>query len=240
MNFSRVVFCDFDGTITTQDTFVRTCPPNAFGGLYRPVSVLEKFAPEAAAQFLPAIYRREITLKAGVDKTLGLIPAQDYPALIKFVADQPIRPGLKEFIDFLNNAAIPFVIISGGLTGMVKAVLERQQLLSSVTAIHAGEVATKGRFLQPYCQISSNTEFVAKVIAMNQYSAEEKVAIGDSVTDINMSLAADVVFARDREAWAEPNRLQQYLIEENKSYIPWQDFFEIRDYLAAKWQDREG
>jgi 2-hydroxy-3-keto-5-methylthiopentenyl-1-phosphate phosphatase len=185
MNFSRVVFCDFDGTITTKDTFV---------------SVLEKFAPEAAAQFLPAIYRRKITLKASIDKTLGSIPTQYYPALIEFVADQPIRPRLQEFIEFLNNATIPLVIISGGLTGMVKAVLERQQLLSGITAIYAGEVATESDFLQPYSQISSNTEFVAKAIVMEHHPAEEKIAIGGSVTDINMSLAADVVFARDRVA----------------------------------------
>jgi 2-hydroxy-3-keto-5-methylthiopentenyl-1-phosphate phosphatase len=213
MNSSRVVFCDFDGTITTKDTFV---------------SMVERFAPEASAQILPAVFRREITLKAAVEKMLGSIPAQDYPALIEFVAQQPIRPGVKEFIEFLNNATIPFVVISGGLTGMVQAVLERQQLLSGVAAIYAGEVKTTGNFLQPYSLISSDTEFVAKAIAMAQYSAEEKIAIGDSVTDINMSLAADLVFARDR--------LKQYLDEENKPYIQWHDFWEIRDYLAASWQ----
>jgi 2-hydroxy-3-keto-5-methylthiopentenyl-1-phosphate phosphatase len=211
MNSSRVVFCDFDGTITTKDTFV---------------TVLEKFAPETAAQILPAIYRREITLKTGIGKTLGAIPARDYPAMIEFMAEQPVRPGLKEFIEFLNNATIPFVVISGGLTGMVKAVLEHQGLLNSVTAIYAGEVDTTGDFLQPYSLISSDTEFVAKAIIMNKYSAQEKIAIGDSVTDINMSLAADVVFARDR--------LQHYLDLENKSYIQWNDFFEIREYLEAK------
>ena len=213
MNSSRVVFCDFDGTITTKDTFI---------------SVLEKFAPKAATQTLPAIFRREISLKEGIDKTLGKIPVQNYPAMIEFIAQHPVRPGLKEFIEFLNNATIPFVVISGGLTGMVQAVLEHQQLMDGVTAIHAGEVETRGEFLQPYSAISSDTEFVAKEIAMAQYSAQEKIAIGDSVTDINMSLAADLVFARDR--------LKQYLDVENKPYVQWHDFWEIRDYLAASWQ----
>lgn len=216
MNSSRVVFCDFDGTITTQDTFV---------------SMLEKFAPQAAAQILPAVFRREITLKAATDKTIGSIPTQNYPAMIEFVAQQPIRPGLREFIEFLNYATIPFVVISGGLTGMVQAVLKRQQLMAGVTAIYAGEVDITGDFLQPYCEISSDTEFVAKTIAMGRYSAEEKIAIGDSVTDINMSLAADLVFARDR--------LKHYLDTENKPYVQWHDFFEIRDYLAASWQINE-
>ena len=210
MNSSRVVFCDFDGTITNQDTFV---------------SVLEKFAPETASRVLPAIFRRELTLKDGITKTLGAIPAHYYPDIIEFIAEQPVRPGLKEFVEFLKDEAIPFVVISGGLTGMVKAVLERQQLLSGVTAIYAGEVETTGEFLEPYSAISSDTEFVAKAIAMERHPATEKIAIGDSVTDINMSLAADLVFARDR--------LKQYLDSENKSYIPWNDFWDIKDYLMT-------
>ncbi|MEN9568740.1 MAG: hypothetical protein RLZZ69_3938, partial [Cyanobacteriota bacterium] len=213
MNSSRVVFCDFDGTITTKETFV---------------NMVEKFAPEAAAQILPAVFRREISLKASVEKILSSIPAQDYPAIIEFIAQHPVRSGLREFIEFLNNATIPFVVISGGLTGMVQAVLEHQQLMDGVTAIYAGEVDTTGDFLQPYCEISNATEFVAKEIVMAQYSAQEKIAIGDSVTDINMSLAADLVFARDR--------LKQYLDAENKPYVQWHDFWEIRDYLAASWQ----
>ena len=210
MDSSKVVFCDFDGTITTQDTFV---------------SVLEKFAPKTASQVLPALFRRELTLKDGISKTLGAIPSRHYPDIIEFIAKQPVRPGLKEFIEFLNEAAVPFVVISGGLKGMVKAVLEHQNLTEGVSAIYAGEVDTTGEFLQPYSQISSDTEFVAKAIAMKRYPASKKIAIGDSVTDINMSLAADLVFARDR--------LKQYLDNENKSYIPWQDFWEIKDYLAA-------
>ena len=210
MDSSKVVFCDFDGTITTQDTFV---------------SVLEKFAPETASQVLPALFRRELSLKDGISKTLGAIPARHYPDIIEFIAEQPVRPGLKEFIEFLNDKAVPFVVISGGLTGMVKAVLEYQDLTKGVSAIYAGEVDTTGDFLQPYSQISSDTEFVAKAIAMERYPASQKIAIGDSVTDINMCLAADLVFARDR--------LKQYLDSENKSYIPWQDFWEIKNYLAA-------
>ena len=160
MNSSRVVFCDFDGTITNRDTFV---------------SVLEKFAPETASRVLPAIFRRELTLKDGITKTLGAIPAHYYPDIIEFIAEQPVRPGLKEFVEFLKDEAIPFVVISGGLTGMVKAVLERQQLLSGVTAIYAGEVETTGEFLEPYSAISSDTEFVAKAIAMERHPATEKL-----------------------------------------------------------------
>ena len=213
MKLSRVVFCDFDGTITTQDTFVK---------------ILEKFIPEVAAQKLPAIFRREITLKEGIHQTLGSIPSVQYPEIIDYMAHQPMRPGFTEFVDFLDYAEVPLVVISGGLIDMVKAVLEKQRLLDRITEIYAGEVDTTRDFLQVYSQIESESEFVAKAEVMNQYSAEEKIAIGDSVTDINMSLAADLVFARDR--------LIKYLDIENKDYIQWQNFFDIKDRLATEWQ----
>ncbi|HEY9771681.1 MAG TPA: hypothetical protein V6C71_24825 [Coleofasciculaceae cyanobacterium] len=56
MNPSRVVFGDFDGTITSQDTFV---------------GVLEKFTPEVAYKLLPMIYRREMILKQLVKQAFG-------------------------------------------------------------------------------------------------------------------------------------------------------------------------
>jgi 2-hydroxy-3-keto-5-methylthiopentenyl-1-phosphate phosphatase len=213
MKSSRVVFCDFDGTITTKDTFV---------------GVLEKFTPEVAAKLLPIVYRREITLKEGVQQALGSIATDDYPNIIEYIAQQPIRSGFKEFLDFLNYLEIPLVVISGGLTGMVKAVLEHQQLIESVTAIYAGEVDLSGKYLQVYSSVESETELVAKAQVMAKYSALETIAIGDSVTDINMALAADLVFARDR--------LMGYLDTENKPYIQWQDFYEVQDYLTAYWQ----
>ena len=188
MNPLRVVFCDFDGIITTQDTFVK---------------VLEKFVPEVAAKKLPAIFRREITLKEGIHQTLGSIPSVHYPKIIDYMASQPIRPGFTEFVDFLHYAEVPLIVISGGLTGMVTAVLEKQRLLGRVAGIYAGEVDTRGEFLQVYSLIESESEFIAKAKVMANYSAVEKIAIGDSVTDINMSLAADLVFARDWRSLAE-------------------------------------
>ena len=144
------------------------------------------------------------------------------------MSHQPIRPGFTEFIDFLDYAGVPLVVISGGLTGMVKAVLKKQQLIDRIAGIYAGQVDTTGEFLRVYSKMESELEFVAKVKAMAMYPAEEKIAIGDSVTDINMSLAADLVFARDP--------LKGYLDIENKDYIQWQDFFDIKDRLAARWQ----
>ena len=213
MKFQRVVFCDFDGTITQEDTFV---------------SILERFSPEAAQRLLPKVFSRELTLIEGIQQTIGSIPSIYYPQIIEHIAHRPVRSGLSELLDFLNNHDIPFVVISGGLIDIVRAVLAKQQLLDRVSAIYAGEVDATGEYLRVYSEVESDTELVAKAIAMSKYPGSEKIAIGDSVTDINMSLAADLVFARDR--------LIAYLDMEEKPYVQWSDFNDVHSCLARRWQ----
>ncbi len=217
-NSTKVVFCDFDGTITAKESFV---------------SMLEEFAPQVAEELLPLIFAQKLTLKAGVKQILGSIPADCYPQILERAASLSIRPGLKELLAFLNAQQIPFIVISGGLRGMVETVLKQffsstsQPLINSVTAIHAADIDASGQYLQVYSDYVGDTELVAKAQIMAQYPATETIAIGDSVTDINMALQADLVFARDR--------LIQYLVAANKPYVRWNDFLEVRDYLVARW-----
>lgn len=206
----RIVFCDFDGTITAQETFV---------------AVLKRFAPESA-QLIPQMYARQLTLRQGVRQLLESIPSSCYPEIIEFTKSQPIRPGFIELLDLLESKQVPIVVISGGLTGMVEVVLA--SLLPRIHAVHAIDVDTSGSHLRVLSEYEGGTELVNKVQVMAQYRGDEKIAIGDSITDLNMALEAPVVFARDR--------LAQYLDEQQKPYIAWNDFFQVRDYLKQLWQ----
>jgi 2-hydroxy-3-keto-5-methylthiopentenyl-1-phosphate phosphatase len=211
--YKRVVFCDFDGTITAIETFA---------------GMLKEFAPDLSAKLMPQMYDRTLTLREGVRQLLESIPSSRYSEILAYAADKPIRPGLEALLDFLDTQNIPFIIISGGIWGMVKEVLSRHGVLERVTAISAVEIDTRQEYLKVYSDYEGDTELVAKVQVMAKYPAQETIAIGDSLTDINMALKADLVFARDR--------LIDYLESENKPYIPWNDFFEIRDRLAEKWE----
>ncbi len=213
----RIVFCDFDGTITAIETFA---------------GMLKEFAPELSAQLMPEMYSRKLTLREGVRQLLESIPSKRYSEIIEYAASKPVRPGLRELIDFLNDGGIPFIVISGGLRDMVETVLDRHQLIEKVASIYALDIDSNGDRLKVHSDFEGDTELVAKVQVMEQYVATQKIAIGDSVTDINMALQADLVFARDR--------LIDYLEAENKPYIPWNDFFEIRDYLDRLWQPKNG
>ena len=202
----RIVFCDFDGTITAEETFV---------------AVLKRFAPDLAAQLIPQMYARQLTLRQGVRQILESIPSSSYPEIIEFTKPQKIRPGFQELLDWLESEKVPIVVISGGLRGMVEVVLG--DLLPRIQAIHAIDVDSSGSYLRVVSEYEGGTELVNKVQVMAQYSDVEKIAIGDSITDFNMALETPIVFARDR--------LAQYLDEQQKPYIPWNDFFQVRDYL---------
>ena len=203
----RIVFCDFDGTITQEETFV---------------AMLRRFTPELAAQLLPEIYTQRLTLRDGVRQLVSSIPSTRYSEIIDFTRLQPLRTGLIELLNFLDTNQIPFVVISGGFRGMVEAVVEPFQ--HRIAAIYAMDVDLQNTHLRVNSAYEGGTEVVAKAQIMAKYRADEAIIIGDSITDLQMALAADLVFARPP--------LTKYLAEQQKAYIPWQDFIDVRNYLA--------
>ncbi|MFN6528427.1 HAD-IB family phosphatase [Nostoc sp. ChiSLP03a] len=206
----RIVFCDFDGTITVDETFV---------------AVLKKFAPVLSAKLLPEMYAKRLTLREGVKEILQSIPSASYPEILEFTKPQLIRPGFIELLDFLEFQGVSLIVISGGLRGMLEVVLDR--IVHRIEKIYAVDVDISSAYLKVNSEYEGDTELIAKVQVMDRYPADEKIAIGDSITDLNMGLQASVVFAR--------SPLAEYLDEHQKPYIPWNDFFQIRDYLAKSW-----
>ncbi len=63
----RIVFCDFDGTITAVETFV---------------AMFKVFAPEVSSQLLPQMYDRKLTLRQGVRRILKSIPSIKNPTFL--------------------------------------------------------------------------------------------------------------------------------------------------------------
>ncbi|NJK70487.1 MAG: HAD-IB family phosphatase [Microcoleus sp. CSU_2_2] len=209
-NPKRVVFCDFDGTITVEETFV---------------GMLKQFAPKKSSQLMPEMYARRLSLRSGVRQLLESIPSECYGEIVEFSKGKLMRPGLVELLDFLDAQRVHFVIVSGGLRVMVEAVMG--DLVQRASAIYAVDLDASGPRLQVNSEFEGDDELVSKVRVMGQYRASEQVAIGDSLTDFNMALQASSVFARDR--------LAEYLDEQQKPYIKWDNFFDVLDNLSHQW-----
>lgn len=211
-NFSKVVFCDFDGTITSIETFV---------GMFKAL------VPELYEEIGGKMRNLEVTIREGVREIVDSMPSSRYPEMLAYVRDKTIRPGFVDLLDYLDQRDVPMVVISGGLVGMVRERLG--PLAERVHAIHAADVDTTGEYLSVWSDFEEGSELVAKARIMELYPAEEKVAIGDGPTDLNMAQHATTVFAR--------GMLAQFLDGMEIKYHLWEDFFDVKKRLQHLWDE---
>lgn len=206
-----IVFCDFDGTITSVETFVGT---------------LKQFSPSLTNELIPKILSKEITIRDGVKQIIQSIPSSIYPdQILESVREKPVRPGLSSLLDYLESRSIPFVVVSGGFRFIVEAILEREQVLNRCSKVFAIDVDSTSQHLKAISDWESENELVAKVDVIQHVcqNAEKIIVIGDSITDLNAAKAADIVFARDL--------LCKYLTDEKIPFFQWNDFDHIRQQL---------
>jgi 2-hydroxy-3-keto-5-methylthiopentenyl-1-phosphate phosphatase len=206
----RVVFCDFDGTITRQETFV---------------AMLNRFAPEKMKEFGKKLFKKQITLREGVRGVVESIPSCHYKDMVAFINHTEIREGFEELLVFLKAADTPFVIISGGLKDSVEQ--RMKSYMDGIDGIYAPSIDASGDRLKIISAFEQEDELVAKVRVMQLFSYDQSISIGDGATDHKMALHSNLVFARDR--------LAAFLNKRQVGYVPWEDFLDIKKYLLQTW-----
>lgn len=208
--YKHIVFCDFDGTITAEETFV---------------GMLKRFAAASYDATEGLLIEGKITLAEAVRRLVESIPSNRYKQVLNYVKDKPIRRGFSALLDFLYFHGVPLVVVSGGLIGSVSSTLAPFQ--NRIHAMYAADVDAGGDFLRVHSDFESAAELVAKKRVMRLYRCEQSIVIGDGITDVNIAMTADLVFARDR--------LCRYLTERGKAFIRWEDFFDVSNHLSKRW-----
>lgn len=206
-----VVFCDFDGTITSEETLV---------------GMFNTFAPRLYAERSLQMRAGSITLKEAVRSLMATIPSERYPQIVDYFSRQPIRAGFESFLDFPRASSVPLVIVSGGIRQMILARLG--SLVQAVEAVYAPEVCTDGEYMTIRSDFEGRAELLSKVSVMRKYGCDQAVAIGNGITDVNMARNASVVFARDF--------LARWMSDHGLGYFPWDDFHDVRKKLGAVWK----
>ena len=209
-SYKQIVFCDFDGTITAEETFV---------------GMLKQFATVPYSAVEAQLTAGKLTLKDAVRRLVESIPTQCHSQVLQYISDKRIRDGFTELLDFLHYHGVPFVVVSGGLVESVTAKLIPYR--ERIHAIYAAETSVAGDFLSVSSEFESPSELVAKTRVMDQYSCKQSIVIGDGITDLNIAMAADLVFAR--------GHLAGYLKSRGKPHIIWKDFFDVCNHLAKRW-----
>jgi len=205
---AMMVFCDFDGTITVNETL---------RGMF--VSLLPQQAPTILAQ----LDTGEITLRQALIALTALLPVDSRERMCQLIRDEPLRPGFSEFVDFLQQQQIPLVILSSGLDFYILAKLE--PWLDKIHTVHALQTEINGTHLRLRLDYDDEREAMPKATVMREHQAAFNIAIGDSMSDFHIAQQADLVFARDK--------LLSHMQGQSK-VCPWNDFFDIQQQLRSK------
>ena len=201
--YDTIAFVDFDGTITMEDTLE---------------GAIRLFAsPEEFHSVKGKLVRGEMTLSQVVRYAFDGAPSSRLERMLDYVKGVALRPGFPEFLDEMDKRKIPVVVISGGVRQFVELRLApwRGRLLG----VHAVDLDTSGpgmKLLSPY---DDGNELLKKTDVMALYDYRHAIGIGDSFTDMKMSLAVDTIFARDV--------LAAYLQKMGRQFLLYDTFFDV-------------
>jgi len=211
------IFCDFDGTLATED-------------IGREIFL--KFAGADAAVLGAQYVNGEITARECLLReaaaVVGVQPGQLHDFIDQFRAD----PSFGEFRAFCDGHDIPIIVLSDGLDVYVERILRRSGFgdvaffANHLSFVNEGS-ATKLRVSFPYTD--SECEFCGncKRNHMLTGSGEDDILVyvGDGISDRCPVRYADVVFAKES--------LIKYCQMENISYYEFTDFADIQRRLES-------
>jgi len=172
-----VILCDFDGTITLQDT----CVP-----------ILEQFAVGDWEKYDKLLSKGLINLHECMQKQFEMIQTT-IPTIISSLGSIPIRPGFADFISFCLSHEINFVIVSAGLDFIIRSVLSQNNLDLLVVAAKVKDERFQLEF--PSLHYPDSIDFKDDQVKYYQAQQKKVIFIGDGISDLLGAMQADLVFA---------------------------------------------
>lgn len=202
-HYDKLIFVDYDGTITKQDTVVKSI--NLF------------MDPKEANEIAAEIYDGKITLSQAVHRCFDGRNVDLVAKMVDNIRDVSIREGFEEFLNRMQELKIPVILLSGGLEPLIMSKIGHLQ--EEFLEMYYGRIETKGEKFKITSEFDDGIQLLNKPKIMELYSSDMKIIIGDGLTDIGMALEADVAFAR--------GQLVDLLEKKKVSYMPWENFFDI-------------
>ncbi len=204
-----LVQCDFDGTITEEDTSF---------------FLLDLFAQGDWRRWLQQYREHRIPVGEFNIRAFSLIK-EDEKTLLRAIKDKiAIRPGFHELVDYCSGRGFRFVIVSNGLDFYIKAILKRLGLEG--VEFHAARAyfdprGLKVQYIGPDGrELRDNFKEAYLKLFLNQ--GYRVVYVGNGDSDISPAKLAHHVLAR--------GELLDYFQENN---LPCQPFEDLTDVVRA-------
>ncbi|MGM0880417.1 MAG: 2-hydroxy-3-keto-5-methylthiopentenyl-1-phosphate phosphatase [Bacillota bacterium] len=183
----RIVFCDFDGTITVNDNII---------------AIIKHFNPDGWEKIAEQTISQELTIKDGVGQLFRLLPASMQKEVVDFsISNARIRDGFASFLAYCKEQQIEFYVTSGGIDFFVYPILEPYGIPSDHIYCNGSDFSGERIEIlwpNPCDEHCSNDCGMCKTTIMRRFPAVqyERIIIGDSVTDFEGAKLADIVFSR--------------------------------------------
>ena len=172
-----IILCDFDGTITLDDTCVL---------------ILEQFAVGDWKKYDTLLSKGMINLHECMQNQFEMIQAT-IPSIISSMGSIPIRPGFAKFISFCLSQEINVVIVSAGLDFIIRTVLSLNNLDLPIVAAKVKDERFQLEF--PSLHYPDSIDFKVDLVKYYQAQHKKVIFIGDGNSDLQGAMQADLVFA---------------------------------------------
>lgn len=211
---------DFDGTVTTEDLSTK----------------LAMYCGGQAYLDIENAYRsREMTIKQWLQRIIRLFPADIDMLLSKAFEWADIRPGFESFLKFADQHNRPVYIASDGLGFYIKPILENQDLLGYIKAVHCNETTVNSSgilqisnpFAHQSCAVCGNCK--ANLVVKLKDAGYPVIYIGDGSNDRFGAFWSDQICARDH--------LVDTCRRHGFDYKAWNDYYDIVKVIAPQLTD---
>ncbi len=214
-----IIICDFDGTITTQDTGQ---------------ALLTAFAPEKWKEYDEYVINGEMGTREALKNQYGLIKEAKQEEFDRVIDTIKIDQTFYDFYDWLKEQSIDFYILSDGFKEYIEKILQNNNLQKEEIKIIANSMKIEeGKVVMEFgtepcshgcanCKHSFVKELKKKNISV--------IYVGDGLSDILPAQIANFVFAKRGRS------LESIVVENNndKTRRIFDSFDEIKEILEKE------
>ncbi|WP_426447505.1 2-hydroxy-3-keto-5-methylthiopentenyl-1-phosphate phosphatase [Paenibacillus sp. S-38] len=210
MSKQRVIFCDFDGTITVNDNIV---------------AIMKHFEPPGWDAIVEDVLAKRVSVREGVGRMFALLPTERRQEITDYaIGNVTIREGFLELLEYCRREGITFLVTSGGIDFFVYPVLSPFPIPEENIYCNGSDFSGSHiEILWPHAcdEHCHNDCGMCKTAIIRSYPSEsyERILIGDSITDFEGAKLADLVFARAH--------LVDLCRELGLNYKPFETFHEV-------------
>lgn len=212
----KIILCDFDGTIALSDL--------AF-------HVVKRFASKEWEYYEQLFNANKLSLEDTVSAQYSLIQASENTILESIGDSFEIRNNFLQFIHYCQTMDIPIMIVSGGIDFVIRYVLDKIGIPSSIELIAMKtEYQEDGtiKVTRPKRYHENSIDFKHDLVQHYKQEGYYVFYIGDGSSDYGAVKEADLSFT------VSDSKLSEYCKQNDFQHVEFSDFKEILNKLQQQ------